>query len=1274
VDRRQFHPRLEILEDRSLLNAGAIDVHFGDNGVATIDSNATVKGVAVEGDGKIVVLDQTQTGYDLIRLNTDGSLDTTFGSNGLVTATFGEGTTVVNLAVLKNGQIVVGGGHSSATDSYVDVASFNKDGTPETSFGGNGVAEVAFGGSGSASDISAGDMAVLPNGDIVVVGATGTDIAVIHLNADGSPQKGFGDNGVVTTTLGDSARATGVALQNDGKIVVTGFGNNELAVLRYSRDGSLDSHFGNGGIVSETLSGAAFQGSRVAIDSGGQIVVTADSFTPYTSSYNTNYGQDSFQLFRLNGDGSSDSGFGSQGQVSSSSWNYLAEGPVLHNLALPGDGKVLVAGNAYDPEVTRYNADGSTDLTYGNGGTATSWAAGWSSWYVPVLAVQSDGQVVLASSSTVWQNDVEQTNVVVSRFQAGGDLRPTPFGSEAALKEYLIDQAVQQYSWAFGRPFTYFWGIEPLEGDSAMGGPTGIAMTSALATPAASTSLSSNATATSNTFSQTNTQVQGVDEGDTVKTDGQYLYVLSGGQLVILNAWPADQLQIVSETSPPGSPIAEYLNGDRLTVISQEYLPFCATLWASGVVPWYYRSYPSRVDVTVYDISDRSAPTVVQQNTLDGNYDSSRAIGDTVYVAVNSNLSLPPPEYTETSLQPPAVASGGISIWFWGYTYQYETEASYRARMEAMSLEDLLPHYTTQWTDAGGSHQTSGLLATAANIYQPALAGDLNLMSVVAFNAGGSNIGPTQSVSFLTSSGATLYAATDNFYLLNSEWSYNTTWTLIDKLSLQDGGIDLTATGRVPGTFLNQFSVGEDGTYFDIATTTGWGTDASNNVYVLAPCDGTLDIIGKLEGLAPGERIYSVWFMGDVGFVSTFRRFDPLFTIDLSDPTTPRVAGSLEVAGYNSYLQPLDSTHLLGIGQDISPTTNEPTGFIVSIYDVSDLNNPALVSRYKVEPKGWSWSQATWDPHAITWYPQYQALTLPVGLEQYVPATDGGYDQWVSQFEQLVFHVDLSAGTLSLLGTVTDSSDIHRGVFINDVLYSISDSSVQAHSLGDLGTLIAQVQLPGPQYYNRWGGPFLILFPPLPIVRIDFPIVVTPVTPVVVTPVTSDPSKEPNIPWKDGSTGPAPVTDQPPVSQPTPTVQPPAVTPPVATGTVSPPSTGTAVKAHHGGAGKHPKTPPAHPKHKTAAPAQKAVQSSSGVGQVQGFATTIVAGLSSHGGTALPAQTGNQETHLSPSVTATIAPLVGDTPAHRRHHDASGSKKQGGAAEKLDTTDTTRLE
>jgi uncharacterized delta-60 repeat protein len=204
--RRYARLRLELLEDRRLLSAGAIDSGFGQNGYTVRDARdfgATPVAVAVEGNGQIVMLDQTATGYAVLRFNADGSLDTTFGNQGEITATFGSGTSVVDLAVLANGQIVVGGDHTSGQQTFLDVTRLNSDGSLDTTFGNAGLAEYALGdGTDNRTWFVPSDMGVLGNGDIVAAGTLGIALEVVCLNPDGSLDNGFGSGGTATTPPG----------------------------------------------------------------------------------------------------------------------------------------------------------------------------------------------------------------------------------------------------------------------------------------------------------------------------------------------------------------------------------------------------------------------------------------------------------------------------------------------------------------------------------------------------------------------------------------------------------------------------------------------------------------------------------------------------------------------------------------------------------------------------------------------------------------------------------------------------------------------------------------------------------------------------------------------------------------------------------------------------------------------------------------------------------------------------------------------------------------
>ena len=193
--------------------------------------------------------------------------------------------------------------------------------------------------------------------------------------------------------------------------------------------------------------------------------------------------------------------------------------------------------------------------------------------------------------------------------------------------------------------------------------------------------------------SETNVQVAGVDEGDIVEFDSDYVYMLTGQDLVILDAWPATDLAEVSRTEVEGTPIAQFLKGDRLTVISRTdpYYPwYDVGPWVRGpmldIAPGPWRPYPwpndvqSTTIVTVFNVTDRSAPTIVQKTTLEGSYIESRAVGDFVYLVL-SNQAVAPAPLVKQDPSPQDPVKGG-------YTGPgtYETKEEYLARFRAMRL------------------------------------------------------------------------------------------------------------------------------------------------------------------------------------------------------------------------------------------------------------------------------------------------------------------------------------------------------------------------------------------------------------------------------------------------------------------------------------------------------------------------------------------------------------------------------------------------------------
>ena len=348
---------------------GDLDPSFGTGGKVTTDfgpgSNSAMA-VAIQTDARIVVAGGSGSGdFALARYNTNGSLDTSFGTGGKVTTDFGVFDAASALAIQADGRIVAAGGTSpGGFCCQFALARYNADGSLDTSFNGSGKVTTIFGG-----DTRAFAVAVQRDGKIIAAGGTmspfAADFALVRYNPDGSLDTSFGIGGKVTTDFGGFDSATGVAIQADGKIVVVGEGgpSSDFVLARYNPDGSLDAGFGNGGRVTtdfggfDAASGVAMQedGKIVAAGRGGFFIV--------------------FALARYNADGSLDTSFAGSGKVTTQFFGQNIES--AKGLAIQKNGKIVVVGTAFsdfDPSfaVARYNGDGSLDTSFSGDGKVTT--------------------------------------------------------------------------------------------------------------------------------------------------------------------------------------------------------------------------------------------------------------------------------------------------------------------------------------------------------------------------------------------------------------------------------------------------------------------------------------------------------------------------------------------------------------------------------------------------------------------------------------------------------------------------------------------------------------------------------------------------------------------------------------------------------------------------------------------------------------------------------------------------------------------------------------
>ena len=553
----------------------------------------------------------------------------------------------------------------------------------------------------------------------------------------------------------------------------------------------------------------------------------------------------------------------------------------------------------------------------------------------------------------------------------------------------------------------------------------------------------------SSDFSTTNVQVQGVDEADIVKTDGKYVYNFAGEKLVITDAYPVEGSKIVSETRLGRlSPIEMFVSGDRLLLFGSEYVDYgcedCDGIKGVSSIermPYYWGG--SRAVVRLYDISDRASPVLEKELEFEGSYLASRLVGENAYFVVNSWPSYRECDESNEECMIPMMADDGVE----------------KKVAEATEIGYLLPMPVQSFVTIASMNLGSGALEkeTIAGSAQGVFASQENIYVEASVWI------PRETL---------LPEGTPAGEIERAVWG-DTEETVVNKFGLAEGKIGFIGQGRVPGRVLNQFSMDEFEGNFRIATTIGW--NGSSSLYVL---NKEMETIGTLEGLAPGESIYSARFMGQKAYLVTFKKVDPLFVIDLSNPEEPKVLGKLKIPGYSDYLHPIDETHIIGIGKETIESAKGDfawyQGMKMAIFDVSDVANPVEMHKIVIGDRGTD-SYALQDHKAFLYDKEKELLVLPIMLAEIPesgkkPLDEGqawpAYGEFVFQ-GAFVFRVNLEEGFVER-GRIThitpeeelkrgyyfgDDYSVKRALYIGDVLYTLSGKMLKANGLQDLDGL-----------------------------------------------------------------------------------------------------------------------------------------------------------------------------------------------------------------------------
>ncbi len=594
----------------------------------------------------------------------------------------------------------------------------------------------------------------------------------------------------------------------------------------------------------------------------------------------------------------------------------------------------------------------------------------------------------------------------------------------------------------------------------ALAGPTPSDKLLGETLPAANTVALGGAVADTPPSSATNVQVAGVDESDIVKNDGEYIYQVNRERVLVIKAFPDDQLAIASTVSFASEfyPLEIFIDANRLVVIGSAY--------RTEPVEKFFYFWPTTVKAIVFDTTDKTKLVQLREVELDGTYLSSRKIDQSVYLVTRKYPDFYFLPFIDVAgpVGPGGVAGGAEGA---GATVK---SAGARAKNRIRRNSGVIPALRDTTTSDKPQKIDPGDIFYLPGFTEP------DYLLVAGFNLG--DIAQPADVKVFIGAGQAVYASRKNLYVADTRYpmffaqplagegganekapGIPTETTGIYRFALDNGKVSFSARGEVPGTVASQFAMDEDGEFFRVATTLNdWANfTTSNNVYVLG---GDLSAAGKLEGLAPGERIFSTRFIGERCYICTFRQVDPFFVISLADPHAPAVLGELKINGFSDYLQPYDDTHILGFGKDSLNGLYQ--GMKIACFDVSDVSNPVQVSSVNIGDRGTS-SEALYDHRALLFDKSRNLLAFPVSVAQIkdktpdMPAWSWGETVFNGAY---VFDFTLENGFV-LRGTLTHqtpeqlanwdySSIIRRLLYIDTNLYSLSETTLQVHDLGTL--------------------------------------------------------------------------------------------------------------------------------------------------------------------------------------------------------------------------------
>ncbi len=565
-------------------------------------------------------------------------------------------------------------------------------------------------------------------------------------------------------------------------------------------------------------------------------------------------------------------------------------------------------------------------------------------------------------------------------------------------------------------------------------------------------------------YSTTNIQEQDVDESDTVKNNGTHFFVAGNRKVTIVDVSTPEIMRVVSNIDIRGEVNSLYLNNNILVILfipdnggGSKWSGTSLTQRLNIGMP-YWLPVGAQVGIQFLDVVDPANPKWLSEMILDGLLVSSRMIDGNLHIIQQFLPDLPP-----------------LSICYTTEEDKAQSISKNQKALESLSLNDLTPSYS-RIGENGKAIETDQLVATG-DFYCPEkpLGGTIITVTTVSIK---DPLLSFQSMGTVADAHQ-IYASTKSLYVGSTRWTSTAAdnyedieydfLTDIYKFNFTDKGVEYESSGTIAGSTLNQFSFGEYQNVLRVAATTGniWQGTSNNHVYCMKSDNGQLNVIGSIHNIAPGENLYSSRFVGSKGYLVTFVKTDPLFTLDLSDPTNPFIVGELKVPGYSDYIHPLGENYLLTIGKDTKEQDGVTfdQGIQLSIFDVGYLKAPRILHKEMIGDRGTS-SEALKNHKAFNFWAEQNLLSFPVDLFEHLSPSGNAWSYGESTFTGLYTYKVTAENGFEFKGRLSRCIDQAncdttwtRAIFINDRVYEIAPNVIRSAIVNDMDGEVSTIVL-----------------------------------------------------------------------------------------------------------------------------------------------------------------------------------------------------------------------